>query len=170
MRSITLTLVLAAALAAGCAFNPPPVDLAGTSSDIQALDGEWTGSYTGGPHGRSGTLYFRLDATTDSAFGEVVMEYDDPGVAPVQDDPTAHRHDIPMQRGVPLTIAFVVAEGGLVSGELDPYADPLCGCRLQTRFVGELRDGVIEGSFEVRHLDTAHVDRGTWRAVRSPGR
>ena len=47
-----------------------------------------------------------------------------------------------------LTIAFARIQGGPVSGKLDPYRDPGCGCIVNTTFTGLLRDSsTLEGTF-----------------------
>jgi hypothetical protein len=65
-----------------------------------------------------------------------------------------------------LTIRFVRVGPGRVSGTLDPYADPDCGCTLVTTFEGTVEGDTIEGTFESRSQEHAHENRGTWRVAR----
>ena len=66
-----------------------------------------------------------------------------------------------------LTITFVRVRGDEVSGELAPYRDPLCGCALFTRFFGQLKGDVIEGTYLTRHGDQRQDQKGRWSAKRA---
>ena len=65
-----------------------------------------------------------------------------------------------------LTIRFVRAEGGTISGSLDPYHAPDCSCILTTTFRGELRGDVIEGTFTTAGDPMAERQPGRWRVTR----
>ena len=71
MRVITIAALVS--LTAACAANPSPVHVAGATSEIDRLAGEWTGEYTSVETGRSGSITFTLRAGSDTAFGDVVM-------------------------------------------------------------------------------------------------
>src|SRR5439155_426315 len=64
---------LAALVTACAAAHQPRVPLAGTAGDPAALAGQWEGSYSSAATGRSGSISFTLSASSDSAFGDVVM-------------------------------------------------------------------------------------------------
>lgn len=59
---------------------------------------------------------------------------------------------------------------GRITGQLDPYVDPYCSCRLRTMFIGKLERNVITGIFMTRHLDSDELTGGEWRVTRKPRR
>ncbi len=155
-------LLLIAALACGGAQSPVPV--VGPASDISKLAGEWTGEYSSGETGRSGSILFKLNAATDSAFGDVVMSPPRmagqlPGQAPTAQTPPPSSQAI--------SINFVRVSGGQVSGSLAPYTDPSCNCPLHTTFIGRLRGDTLEGTYTSRHEQSSDAQQGRWRVVRS---
>lgn len=156
------TLALAAA---ACAFNPAPVPLAGRAADVERLAGRWTGDYEGYGSGRAGRIEFILAAGEGHAHGDVLMV---PRTTRNPYRPWRETFTAPtLALSEDLTIRFVAVENGEVTGELDPYRDPDCGCRAHTTFHGRLRGNVIEGTF-VTFLD-GHDDaqRGRWKAQRT---
>lgn len=165
MRRIILALPAVLALAA-CAYTPPPVPVAGAPAQVAALAGEWAGEYQADdPRGRSGSITLRLSAGRDTAYGEVTMVVPRPAASAEQLPPGAHLRPV-LPEARPLTIRFVRAEDGAVSGTLEPYADPDCGCSLRTTFTGRLAGDVIEGTYSSLHVDTGHVTGGRWRVAR----
>jgi len=142
-----------------------PVLVYGEASNLHLLDGHWDGHYTSEDTGRSGGIFFDLTAEADSAVGEVVMfapgrfRATDPSTAEGRPRPNATHSQV-------LTISFVRAEGGMVSGRLSPYTDPDCGCTLSTTFVGELHGDRIEGTFVSFSHEHNHTNRGTWEVAR----
>lgn len=166
LRSDTLfTLVLTAVLSA-CAASRQPVPVVGTAPDIHALAGEWVGEYSSAMSGRSGSIVFTLRAADDSAFGDVVMVPARWG-RPVA--PWRQPGGPPAAQGTPetavLTIRFVRIQQGVVSGTLDPYADPGTGARLVTTFVGELAGNTITGTYTTR-LPSGETQTGSWTVQR----
>jgi hypothetical protein len=155
-------------LTLACSATPSPVPITGDPADVAALAGEWAGEYHAyDPHGRSGTLFFRLDAGADTAQGDVLMHIagrETAGTIPI-DDPW---------RGVAedriLTITFVRAAGGSVFGRLDPYNDPVCGCEMRTTFMGRIDGNLIEGTYTSEHLSGGDRTDGSWRVSRRPRR
>jgi hypothetical protein len=163
--TLALVLVLAA-----CATPPPPsVAVSGSAADLAALAGTWAGEYHGDASGRNGSIRFTLRAESDSAVGEVVM------VPAGSTTPMAHAAP-PGEAaaggtvlGAPaavLTIRFVRAEGGAISGSLDPYRAPDCACVLTTSFSGTLRGDVIEGTFAATGHPSGERQTGRWRVTR----
>lgn len=153
---------------AGCSGAPEPVPVVGSPADLRALAGEWGGEYQGEATGRSGTIVFQLAAGADTAYGDVVMISRERNEArlPVQ-DPSA---GLPISRAPDvLTIAFVRAAGGGVTGRLKPYRDPDCDCTVDTRFEGHLEGDRIEGTFTSRHVESGEVRTGTWKVKRKKG-
>jgi hypothetical protein len=160
---IGAALGLAAGLAA-CAYNPPPIPLEGRAADLEALAGEWGGEYEG-ENGRSGTIAFELVAGEDHAHGDVLMVprgASEPVVA--WNDPGHEARGA----GLPevLSIRFVAAESGEVSGALDPYFDPDCRCKALTRFRGWQRGDVIEGTYTLYNEGSPVPVHGTWKVRR----
>jgi hypothetical protein len=157
---------LVIALNVGCASAVPPITLQGAPSDLQSLVGEWQGEYTSPTTGRSGLIWFTLIAGEDHAHGDVMMtprgqepysRYG-PGQAPTQD-----------QRRRPtqfLSVRFVRASDGRLSGTLDPYWDPDCQCNALTTFRGRLSEDTIEGTFAIRLERGAGESNGRWTASR----
>ena len=97
---------------------------------------------------------FRLEAGADTAYGDVVMIPRQRREArlPVQDPSTG----LPIPRTVEvLTIAFVRATDGGLSGRLTPYRDPECDCVLDTRFQGRIRgEPQLFGDVVIARKDT----------------
>jgi hypothetical protein len=166
MRTWVLGLVATVSLVgAGCSSAPAPVPVAGAPSDLGLLAGEWGGEYRGETSGRSGSIVFKLSAGADTAYGDVVMipRERNPKHLPSQDPSVG----LPFARAPEvLTIAFVRASGGGVSGRLNPYREPECDCVLLTRFEGQVRGDIIEGTFTSQRLDGSDRQTGAWKVTR----
>ena len=148
-----------------CAAHQPAVPVVGPVSDIAALVGEWSGEYSSGETGRSGSISFVLDARGDTAYGDVIMiprGFNQPLSASPNEAPTAAERP----RAETLTISFVRVSGNEVSGVLAPYRDPECGCTLATRFVGWLRGDTIAGAYFSHHQRSEAEAQGRWKVVR----
>lgn len=166
MRSVaTLVLAVLTIGLGACASVPEPVPVSGDPVELGRLTGEWGGDYQGATSGRSGSIVFKLAAGADTAFGDVVMI---PRVRresrlPVQDPsaglPTPRTPEV-------LSIAFVRATGGGLSGRLTPYRDPDCDCMLHTQFQGRIRGDVIEGTFTSTRAEGGETQSGTWKVTR----
>lgn len=153
----------AALLVGGCQVAHPPVPVVG--SDL-SLDGVWEGTYESRDTGRMGDLTFALDVEADSAVGEVVMVPRGTPVSVRRDDNEAWRWE-GVARPQILTIRFVRLGDGRVSGELNPYQDPDCGCTLRTVFEGTVDGDRANGTFTSEAAEDAyHSAEGTWTAVR----
>ena len=163
---IARSMVLAAALTVpllSCGGSQTPVPVVGLEADISQLAGEWYGEYSSVESGRNGSITFKLVAGTDSATGEVIMtprSLNRTGGGNMQPGPTMQ----PTPQ--PLSIRFVRVSGGQVSGALDPYPDPNCGCTLHTTFVGRLQGDTLQGTYSSLHEQTRDVQKGRWRVVR----
>jgi hypothetical protein len=165
MRAIT-TMVLTAALLAGCATSRSTVPVIAAPGDLSTLAGEWEGEYTGAEGSRTGFISFALAAGRDTAEGEVVML--PPGLDPALVMPERMVATAPEpRRAEVLTIRFVSIADGRIVGELGPYRDPQCGCALQTRFSGTLMDdGTIEGTFVTTGGIHHPLGSGRWKVER----
>ena len=147
-----------------CATVPTPVPVVGDTASLSQLAGEWGGDYRG--QTRSGTIVFRLEAGADTAYGDVVMipRQRRESRLPEQ-DPSA---GLPTPRTVEvLTIAFVRASGGGLSGRLTPYRDPECDCVLDARFQGRIRGDVIEGTYTSTPVTGGPTQTSTWKVKRN---
>ena len=157
-----LLVTFALASACGTAPPPPPVDVYGAPGDIGSLVGSWAGQFWGATDGHSGTLAFDLAADGTSATGEVLMQTADRTLDTSPGNPRPAGAALQT-----LAIRFIrVGSGAAVSGTLEPYRDPDCGCLLSTTFVGELRGDVLSGTY-ISHGGPGHaVVHGQWRAER----
>ena len=141
---------------------PPPVPLVGTHADVARLEGEWTGEYSSTQTLRSGSITFTLAAGADTAFGDVVMlprQFHDGRAT----DQVRTRERVSPQT---LPIRIVMTSGDRLTGVLDPYEDPECGCTLMTLFEGRIEAGTIEGSYVSTNTQTGEVTRGEWKVMR----
>jgi hypothetical protein len=152
------------ALSVACASPPAPVPVVADTADLLQLAGEWEGYYSSPAAERQGNITFALEAGRDTAYGDVLMVprgWSRPlGLA---EDPAAAARDAPIP--ATLRIRFVRVEDGRVSGTLEPYRDPDCGCAVYTTFVGMLRGDVVEGTFTSR-LAAGPLYKGTWLVER----
>jgi hypothetical protein len=158
-------LALGLAVLAGCSSAPAPVPVVGTPAGLQQLAGEWGGEYRGETTGRSGSIIFRLTAASDTAYGDVVMIRATRTTGTLSASPSV---GLPMPPAPEvLSIAFVRAENGGVTGQLKPYRDPDCDCQLATTFEGQIKGDVIEGTYRsVRINGNPTPQTGTWRVTR----
>lgn len=160
-RLITIVLTVAgiAALAVGCASKPPEIELTSSDFDLNPLVGEWRGNYTNPEARRSGTIAFTLRAGVSSASGNVIM-------LPHSAD-SSLSSAAAVARSV-LKINFIRKEGSKVSGSLNPFRDPNCGCQVTTTFEGAFTDAhTIEGTFSTAPLQVGpKVTNGTWKVTR----
>lgn len=164
IRSPTLPTLLVLALTA-CGASRAPVPVVGASTDVGALAGDWAGDYSSAESGRSGSISFTLRATSDSAFGDVIMIPTAWGrpLAPWRQENATGVNQTPSS--TVLTIRFVRVEHGHVSGTLDPYADPQTGARLLTTFSGELSGSTIAGTYTTT-LPSGNTQTGRWTVQR----
>lgn len=160
-RAIVAATFSMAALACAPTMSRTPV----TGTSVARLVGEWQGTYESLETGRSGTISFALRALSDTAQGEILIT-GRPIAGTDVDNPAHHQHSVAAPPP-PLTIRFVAVRGDEVSGTLDPYPDPECGCQLRTVFLGTIMGDEIRGTFESNGSGFFHVpSRGTWRVTR----
>ena len=88
-------------------------------------------------------------------------------VARVRNEPEPRDPNTVADAPAPQTLAirFVRVRADTVSGTLEPYRDPECGCPINTTFIGVVEDGVIEGNFTARPSHGPPY-KGTWRVTR----
>jgi len=151
--------LLLLALAAACAPRSRPVTLDATARDREALLGSWRGSYSI-DFQRGGSISFVLRAGDTDAHGDVLMvpkgaqrPY---GLPPGTGGPRPQGG--PVIDAELLTIRFVQASGGHVTGTLVPYWDPDRACVASATFDGRLDGGRMSGTF----LSTCERGVPTW--------
>ena len=161
VKALAIPALLGLTLCA-CATVPMKVPVAGNTS---ALAGKWNGEFRSADGARAGSIMFDLRAGQDTAHGDVLMVPRDWKLQhnPVEDRNATQSHPHPEL----LAISFVRVSGNFVRGTLEPYRDPVCGCRLHTVFDGELKGAVIEGTYQTYHVDTHEKREGTWMVKRS---
>lgn len=155
--------VLAACSTSGPSASPEPaVPVGGAASDLAALNGRWEGSYSSPDTGRSGSIVFEFRGGTGA--GDVLM------VPKSSADAPANPPAADSLKGMPqvLTIQFVQAQGGDLSGALSAYTDPDCSCQVTTTFRGRREGEAVRGTFTtVRTSDPEKKANGTWSVQRS---
>lgn len=171
----TALAILLGAVIDGCVSAPAPaVPVTGSAQELAALAGTWEGEYSSDATGRRGSIRFTLRSATDSAFGDVVM-LPTGAAQPLVRASSGERGGVERagaERGAGvartdvLTIRFVRADDGMVTGSLDPYRAPDCDCILTTTFSGELRGDAIEGTFVTTGDVAAPRQSGRWRVTR----
>jgi hypothetical protein len=146
MKTSLAVLVLTLLATAACETERAAIPIAADPGQRSALVGEWHGGYESPSTKRSGSIVFFLVEGEDHAHGDVLMI---PAGSSEPYRPSAGSADVVALRRGPqlLTIRFLRAKEGQISGSLDPYWDPDCDCQVQTSFVGEVRGDRIVGTF-----------------------
>lgn len=146
MKASIAILVLVALSAAACETQRAAIPIVANPEQRSALVGEWHGRYESPSTKRSGSIVFFLVAGEDHAHGDVLMI---PAGSSEPYRPSAGSAEaVALRRGPQLlTIRFIRAKEGRISGSLDPYWDPDCDCEVQTSFVGEVKSDRIVGTF-----------------------
>jgi hypothetical protein len=161
-----LAVSLALITGASCAPRYRPVSLDAPPTDREALLGAWRGSYRI-EGGRRGDLGFTLAAGDEQAYGDVLM--------------IAHGAPHPYRRvgageprpGVPpveaqvLTIRFVRAIDGRLTGALTPYWDPDRACEATATFYGIVDGRVMDGTFRSTCAAGGPTYTGRWTMRRT---
>jgi hypothetical protein len=152
----------------GCSWRRTPVQVVSDSASIMALVGDWEGDYSSTETGRNGTISFHLATAKDTAYGDVFMIPRAEPARVVDQDRVRDAYVRVQGPAEPLKIRFVRLESGHVSGILDEYKDPTCGCTLITTFDGNFRDAnTIEGTFTTRGTTAGHQPAaGRWKVTR----
>ncbi len=165
-------LALAVLAAASCSSQPnpaPEVPLdAATKQDRSALVGKWTGVYMSADTGRDGSIVFELKSGEKAmAQGDVLMWPKGSKNVKAPSEVKALPEDQLKTMPQILTISFVEAQGGIVTGTIDPYIDPDCNCQVRTTFGGTVDGDVIVGDFTIERFDQpGRKARGNWKVTR----
>jgi hypothetical protein len=150
-------------ITSGC-VPMPRVALDAMPADREILAGEWAGEYESAALGRRGSIEFKLQGGTDEARGDVVMVPSGrrtPYQSHAYDD---GQHARAMPSAEVLTINFIRASDGSLTGRLDRYWDPDRNCFADTTFSGRVALGIVEGTFKTTFDCGAGVATGTWSA------
>ena len=158
-------IALLAVVLTACA-GATAIPIHGPQTDLAALTGEWTGTYTSPDLRREGTIWFTLLDGEDHAHGDVRMTPRGRN-QPYQPYQSGNRQlQEPPQF---LSIRFVQVSSNDVTGVLDPYWDPDCECVATTTFRGRREAYRLQGTFETR-LMTGTTVNGQWRVDRKVAR
>jgi hypothetical protein len=167
LRIAALLVAITVFLASACHYMGPAVRVYGSPRDLEALVGQWSGEYVGDLfHGRGGSIFFALTAGEQHAHGDVLMtpERGAPYVRYHEEDEAIRgsrfAHD------EVLTIQFVTAQDGRVTGRLDPYWDPERNAEAVTVFTGQLDGDRIEGTFTASYSRGIPSTSGRWTVRR----
>jgi len=130
------------------------------------MAGEWHGGYANPSTGGSGAIRISIPREEHGAYGEIVMSGAGRPLRSMSEAGPGPRPDPASIAAEPLFIRFVRVSGATVTGALEPYQDPECGCIVSTTFTGTLSGDVLEGTW-VSNGGTFHATQyGTWRVTR----
>ena len=163
-----IAMIVLTASAAACGWRRTPVPVVSETDSVRALVGTWSGLYNSPETGRSGSIMFELASNKDTAYGDVLMVPKTSVIPPVPSEHPGMPITQAQRPGEPLTIRFVRVNGGSVTGVLDPYNDPDCGCRVVTTFAGRFTDSnTIEGTYSTNGISIGHQpSAGQWKVTR----
>ena len=163
-RLAALTLLLPLA---GCGWRRTPVPIVSETGSVALLVGQWAGEYSSTQTGRTGSITFDLASEKDTAFCDVVMIPKPQSVQVVGDLTSGPVVRQPVL-AEPLQIRFIRLGDNRISGTLEPYVDPDCGCRVTTTFSGKFNgDDTIEGTFTSRAAGPEYAQAGgRWKVTR----
>ncbi|HEU4935585.1 MAG TPA: hypothetical protein VFT39_03960 [Vicinamibacterales bacterium] len=168
-RSVILAIIAMMIGSGACAANPPLVPVFASRADWEILAGRWTGSYTTSAANRRGLIEFTLSASDEQASGDVLMIAEGTRI-PYRPYPPGDPRQGPIDASYTqlLTIRFVRAEQGRISGTIASYWDPDRRCQATATFLGAAWSRAIEGTFTSICEDGVRQLRGTWRVTRQP--
>lgn len=146
-------------------IQPAPVRMQGEAADIRRLAGTWRGEFHNAQTGRVGTIFFDLQADSDTAYGNVTFDR----VVPVATCTDMARPQETSSIVLPVVLRFgaLATSNGSLGGWLQPYRDPDLACWMDTWFEGRLVRDTLAGSFFSRPTDRDTVRQGTWWAART---
>ena len=161
---LTLTLAL---VTAGCGWRRTPVPIISDNGSTGLLVGTWAGEYSSTQTGRSGSISFDLASEKDTAYCDVVMI---PAVRSLRiatntgvEGPAVR----PMPTAEPLKLRFIRLGEGRVTGTMEPYKDPDCGCLVTTTFEGKFTGAnTIQGTYLTTSTGFHQETGGKWKVTR----
>lgn len=167
MKPIRGVLMLALALAlAGCGWRRTPVPVISDTGSTGLLVGSWAGEYSSTQTGRSGGISFELASEKDTAYCDLVMS---PSIQSLRIG--ANTTEGPTVRTLPVTeplkLRFIRLGEGKVTGTLEPYKDPDCGCLVTTTFEGKFSgSNTIVGTYVTTGFGFHKETGGRWKVTR----
>jgi hypothetical protein len=110
---------------------------------------------------------FTLSANAEQASGDVLMIAEGARV-PYRPHPPGDPHSGPIDAAYTqlLTIKFVRAEHGRISGTIASYWDPDRNCQASATFLGTTQADAIEGTFTSTCEDGVRQIGGKWHVTR----
>ena len=167
-RALGLGVVAFSAALTGCAPALRPVAFHATPAEWQRLAGEWRGEYWMRSYDRHGQITFNLVAGTETASGDVLMIPDRTGWPYERYPPQLPQDRAAEYRSRLLTILFVRAEDGEITGRMEPYWDPDRECSAVATFRGSVDGDAIYGTVSSTCVnDPARSSiTGRWKVVR----
>jgi hypothetical protein len=142
------------------------VPIVADAGSTALLVGSWSGEYFSAETGRRGSISFDLESEKDTAYCDVTM-IPFTGNAHVNilhpDVPNVQ----PQLLAQPLKIRFIRLGDNRISGTLEPYTDPDCGCTVTTTFVGSFAEpNKIKGTYTTVANGVHQTTRGQWSVTR----
>ena len=167
VRLQRLAVLLMLTAIAACSWRKTPVALIPETGSVALLVGVWSGEYSSPQTGRSGSITFDLASEKDTAFCDIVMV---PKIQSMQNPGEGVNRAIvrPLPSNQPLKVRFIRLGDRKISGTLEPYVDPDCGCRVSTTFEGIITSAnTIEGTYTSvsSALDYSRTG-GRWKVTR----
>jgi hypothetical protein len=165
MRRLTICLLIAL-LAAACSSSSKPepesaapgFPLQADEASLKMLDGRWEGEYYNVTQKRGGTIVLEFSGKRATGNGDVLLIPKGSSEALKPSRPPTEAETLAQMPRI-TSIEFVKAEGGNLSGKMDPFIDPDCNCEVMATFYGKVTGDVIEGNFR-----TSAPGEGTWKA------
>jgi hypothetical protein len=162
----TLAACVALMMGVSCAPRYRPMSLDATSVDRESLLGSWSGDYRI-DGGRRGSIGFTLAPGDDQAYGDVLMIADGARRPYRRTSAEAQRPAVPPVESQVLTIRFVHALDGRLTGALTPYWDPDRACQATATFQGVVDGRVMDGTFRSTCGEGGPTYTGRWTMHRS---
>jgi hypothetical protein len=142
----SLVACLALTVGVSCAPRYRPLLLEAGPAERESLLGAWSGTYDI-EGGRRGDIGFTLAADGEQASGDVLMIADGAHRAYRRTAPGSQGPGVPPVESEILTIRFVRAVDGKVTGVLTPYWDPERACEATATFGGIVDGFTMDGTF-----------------------
>ena len=173
LNTLTKILIIGVAhsLMLGCASTssktPAIKEVSGTEFDVAQLTGTWEGNFSSTVSQRSGTITLELNQAGKREVGSILLQYQ-------KQHPKVHApkgHNVKKTgtytKTKPLSVEFIAIEGGKISGNVTPYADPVFTRKtVFTTYEGIVTGNRIEGTYTTRVGQNGNSFTGSWWAVR----
>lgn len=145
----TLSLIAVLSLLGACASSMSSFPVRGQDEDVARMVGEWKGEFQGNNNERRGTIKMNLELGRHTAGAQVTMHGATADGSPLE-----------------LRVEYLKIQDGTVLGEIEPYDDATCDCKVETTFEGALSGDYLIGTYHERMTGTGRERRGQWSAER----